>query len=335
MKGPNPFVPWEEDPDRIYGRKEETRIFNSFSNAASSKQGGGMVVVGGPGLGKTFLLRHFRHQAEKNGLLAPYVKAERREDIRSVVGKIHYELSLLPGYTVKKAPKTFDGVAEIAESFGRFGVIFFIDDLDNMKRADEALSRISRTLRSGWGRRRVSFLMSSTRVFRIKSEIISTLALRPLDEHDARELVEKALKKGPPRMGEECLHSIMTDSGGNPRIFKSICRHVYDRLRDTEKVISKGHYLAYSPYIMSMLSREWFGGMYQETPEAERQILRVLAKSNGEMHVSDMARKLGKPLGPVTALTRRLLDRGQIVKVGRGKYRIFAKLYAKYVVQRS
>ena len=335
MKGPNPFVPWEEDPANIYGRKEETRIFNSFVNATSSKQGGGMLIIGGPGLGKTSLMRHFRHHAEKNGVLAPYVKVERGEDTEAVAGKIYNELSLLPGFKGKTARKTFKGLVELTERLSRFGIIFFIDDIDNMKKADEVLLKIVRTIGSGWGGRRAAFVVSSTKEFRITSEMVSILRLKPLDEHDARELVTKALKKGPPKMGEECLHSVMAGSSGNPRIFKSICRYIYDRLREDEKVISKGHYLAYLPHIMSMLSREWFGGMYQETPEAERQILRVLAKSDEGMHVSDIAKKLKKPLGPVTALTRRLLDRGQIVRLDRGKYRIFARLYARYVIQRS
>lgn len=335
MKGPNPFLPWEEDLSRIYGRKEETRIFNSFVNAASSKQGGGMLVVGGPGLGKTFLMRYFGQQAEKNGLLAPYVKAEKGEDSYAVVAKLYQELMLLPGFKKGKAPKTFRGLVEQTEKPGRFGTVFLIDDIDNMRKADEAVSGILRTLKSAWGKKKAAFVMSSTKEFKVKSELLSILKLKPFDEHDARELVTKALEKGPPKMGEECLHSIMAGSSGNPRIFKTICRHIYDRLRDNEKVISKGHYLAYLPHIMSMLSREWFGGMYQETPETERHILRVLAKSDEGMHVSDIAKKLGKPLGPVTALTKRLLDRGQIVRLDRGKYRIFAKLYAKYVTQRG
>ena len=335
MKGPNPFVPWEEGLGSIYGRKEETRIFNSFANAASSKQGAGMLIIGGPGLGKTFLMNHFRHRAEKNGLLAPYVKVEKGEDAKAVVGKIHHELSLLPGFKGGPAPKTFKGLIEKTERFGKFGTVFFIDDVDHMKKVDEAVSKIVRTLKSGWGKKKAGFVLSSTREFRITYELMGIMRLKPFDEHDARELVEKALKKGPPKMGEECLHSIMAGSNGNPRLFKTICRHIYDRLRDNEKVMTKGHYLAYLPHIMSMLSREWFGGMYQETPEAERQILRVLAKSDEGMHVSDIAKKLGKPMGPVTALTRRLLDRGQIVRLDRGKYRIFAKLYAKYIVQRS
>ncbi len=335
MKGPNPFVPWEEDQESIYGRKEETRIFNSFVNAVSSKQGSGLLIIGGPGVGKTSLMRHFRHQAEKNGLLAPYVKVEKGEDGEAVAGKISHELSLLPGFKGKAAPKTFRGLVDRAEKAGRFGAVFFIDDIDRMRRAEEALSEIVRTLKSGWNSKKAGFVMGSTKEFKVPSEMVGIMRLKPLDEHDARELITKALKKGPPKMGEECLHSIMAGSGGNPKILKSICRNIYGRLRDEEKVISKGHYLAYLPHTMSMLSREWFGRMYQETPEAERKILRILAKNEEGMHVSDIAKDLGRPLGPVTALTRRLLDRGQIVRLDRGKYRIFARLYAKYIIQRG
>jgi hypothetical protein len=166
-------------------------------------------------------------------------------------------------------------------------------------------------------------------------ENANLLELRTLDSHEAGEMVERALGKGPPKMGEECMNSIMADTQGNPRLFKTVCRLVYERLRDNERVISKGHYLAYLPYIMSMLGREWFGRLYQETPASERAILAVLAKNEDGMHVSDIAKTLKKPLGPTTALMKRLLDSGQVVKLDRGKYRIFARLYAKYVSQRG
>jgi hypothetical protein len=302
IKGPNPFLPWEEDPKSIFGRKEEIRIFSSFANATGSKQSSGLLVSGGPGLGKTLLLRRFAYEAQKNGMLAPLVKVEKGEGEEAVVADISHELSVLSGAKDKK-PGTFMELVEGTTKFGRFGAVIFIDDADQMKKADEALGRIAEAVKAAWGRKRVSFALSSTREFKTP-EMFSLMRLGPFDEHDAKELVSKALGKGPPKMGEECLHSIMAGSRGNPRIFKSICRHIYDRIRDDEKVISKGHYLAYLPHIISMLSREWFGGMYQETPEAERKILQVLAKSDEGMHVSDIAKALRKPLGPITALTK-------------------------------
>jgi hypothetical protein len=210
-----------------------------------------------------------------------------------------------------------------------------MDDIDGMKKADEALAEIPGILKTIWKRKALSFVVSATREFRIRADVVSNMVLKPFSEHDARELVEKALKEKKLKMGEECFRSIMADTYGNQKLFKSVCRYIFERLRDDEKVMTKGHYLAYLPYIMSMLSRESFGRMYQETPPAEREILLELAEEDKGMHVSDVAEGLGKPLGPVTALTKRLLDRGQIVRIERGKYRVFSKLYARYILQRG
>jgi Cdc6-like AAA superfamily ATPase len=338
MKGPNPFAPWLESPEDISGKKDESRIFNAFANGTSSRQAGVMVVTGGSGAGKSALMQYLRHEAEKAGLVCPYVQAEKGEDEKALVEKIYAEITTLSETKRREGfPRDLPGLVSWCEKAVKlaFGAIIFIDDLDRMRKAESVVKRIAGIAKSGWGKRKISFVLSSTREFGVKSDLFTYVKLRPFDEHDMRELLDKALKKGPPKMGDECVGSIMADSGGNPRLVTTVCRIIYERLRDTEKVITKGHYLAYLPQIMSALSREWFGGMYQETPEAERAILQVLARNEEGMHVSDIAKALNKDLGPVTALTKRLLERGQIVRVDRGKYRMFSKLYGKYVVSRS
>ncbi len=338
MKGPNPFAQWESDASDICGRKDESRIFNGFADSAASGQGGILEVFGGPGSGKTTMLRHFQAEAERAGMMAVFVNAESGEDVKALADKAYREVpGPEPGRQRGAAPGGFERlVAAIGKAGkGAFGAIIFIDNLDRMRKAPEALAELARLAKSGWGKRKVGFVVSMTAVMGTGSEVETAMVLKPFEEHEARELVERALGKGPLKMGDECLGSILADSGGNPKLIKSVCRHIYEKLRDNEKMITKGHYLGYLQYIMGMLSREWFGAMYQGTPASERQILHELSRSEEGMHVSDVATKLGKPLGPVTALTRRLLDSGQIVKVDRGKYRIFSKLYARYVSQRS
>ncbi len=322
MKGPNPFNIYEIDPDNIVGRKEEIRVFNSFIKAAAGNQPGMLLVRGVPGIGKSTMLRYFSHLARKEGLVAPYIKIEKGETMEALVDKLFQETRAIPKLELGSAPRTLPELLSMLNNEKYFGSILFIDDIDRMKKSSEAIEEIKN---AGV----VSFVLSSTRDVKIDRKMV----LMPFEEHEARELVEKALGKSP-RMGEECFNSIMNDSDGNPRIFKTVCHHIYDRLRDNEKIISKGHYLAYLPHIMNMLGREWFGWMYQNTPKSEKEILEVIAK-NDEMHVSEIARELSKSMGPVTALVKRLLERGQIVKVDRGRYRIFAKLYGKYVISRS
>lgn len=293
-------------------------------------------MTGAPGIGKTALLRHFRNTAEKSGMLAPYVRVEKGEGLAEVLDKLCQEMTAEGAK--KAAADTMDKlllVVEKAQAGTGFGAVIFIDDMDRMRKADDALSAIGLAVKASWGKKSVSFVVSSTKELKLGPEMATVMALKPFNEQEAREFVEKALGKGPPKMGEECLTSILVDSGGNPRLLKSASRHIYDRLKDTEKVITKGHYLGYMPYVMSMLSREWFGGMYQETPAAEKAILKAMASAEDGMHVSDIAKKIGKPLGPVTALTKRLLDSGQIIRMDRGKYKVFARLYARYVTQRG
>jgi hypothetical protein len=331
IKGPNPFALWEDDPENISGRKDESRIFNGFVQSVLSRQGAVLAVIGGPGLGKTMLLLHLRHEAEKAGLLCPFVKVERGEGEKDILGKISQDAMLL-----KSEEKLDPLVKALEKAAGKnhFGLMIFIDDIDRGRKSAEIVKDIVSQARSGWGKRAVGFVIGSSGEMGNESDLISHMRLRPFDEHDSREFMEKALKKGPPKMGEECLHSLLSDTGGNPKLLKIVCRIIYEKIRDNEKVISKGHYLGYLPQIMSSLSREWFGRLYQETPQAEKGILRVLAENEEGMHVSDVAKKLAKPLGPVTSLTMRLLESGQIVKIDRGKYRVFSKLYARYVRQR-
>jgi len=284
------------------------------------------------------MMRLFQAEAEKAGMLGLSVKAEKGESEADIAGKVYQEMALSPDFRREgAAPKNF---RELIDSAGKaakkkFGAVIFIDDADRMRNAGRAIASIESALKAAWGRRKVGFAVSSTSGFAGHPEIVKDIALGPFAEFEAREMVEHALKKGPPKMGEECLQSILSDSGGNPRLIKTVCYIIYDKLRENEKIISKGHYLAYLPQIMSSLSREWFGRLYRDIPPGERAILHILAKEETGMHVSDIAKKARKKLGPVTALTKRLLDRGQITRIGRGKYRIFSKLYMRYVSQRE
>jgi hypothetical protein len=335
MKGPNPFAAVETGTDALQGRKEEFRIFKSIMDGTGSRQSVLLLVQGGPGSGKSSLLFAFKEEAERAGLLAPFSKAERGEGAGDIIDKLFQDAALLSGAPAKASPKDYPELIRAIEGMAHkrhFGAILFLDDMDSMMKMEDQLALIMKNV----GKSKVSFVVSATREPKIELlPSAKVMAIKPLDPHEAGEMVEKALKKGPPKMGEECMNSMMADTDGNPRLLRTVCRLVYERIRDNERVITKGHYLAYLPYIMSMLSREWFGRMYQETPPGERAILHALASSEDGMHVSDVARKIGKPMGPTTALMKRLLDSGQVVKIDRGKYRVFARLYAKYVGQRG
>ncbi|MFH1394162.1 MAG: ATP-binding protein [Candidatus Micrarchaeota archaeon] len=353
MKGTNPFPLWGETPQSIIGRNNEIDIFNSYLNAVSSGTPVLVLSTGGPGSGKTLLFRRLRRESIKEGLASPYIKIERGESESDLVNKLHQEMigfletqegeRARPGrYSAsinalrKRSAGTLEGFSRAAASdLGgvMHGIMFFIDDFDNLRKSEDEFQKIASIVSRG--KLPVGFALSSTRDYGGSDPVIRRFALSAFTEHDVLELVDKALGKGPPKMGEQCLKSIMADSGGNPRLVKTSCWMLYERLKETDKIITKGHYLAALPALTSMLGREWFGPMYSRTPESERKILKVLAREGKQMHISDVATAMGKPLGPTTALAKRLLDRGQILRMDRGVYLLFSRLYGRYVLSMS
>ncbi len=347
MPKPNPFPLWGENPESMTGRSEETGLFKTYLKSIIGSNGIVIEITGAPGTGKTLLMRMLRRIAAKERFICPYIKAEKNERIESLVSKLKMEtIGFLHTREYESTrPEPFANAAEhieesdvdsvedmrsaaITTTDGLSGTLFFIDDIEKTKKPEFFMKKIARMLEEGMPG--IGFVISSGISISDESSI-KKFALGPLSRHDVEEFISKSIGKGPPKIGEKCMESIMTDSGGNPRLVRTILWLLFERLKDTDKIITKRHYLAALPVLTGMLGREWFGRMYNSTPSAERDILKVLAMREKQVHVSEVSDLIGRPMGQTTALIGRLLQRGQIVRPGRGAYAVFAPLYGRYV----
>jgi hypothetical protein len=342
MKGANPFMLWANN-SFINGRKTELAEFKSYLNAIVSGQSQGIMITGIPGIGKSTLLRHFRDDTEKAKMLAVYVKAGKGERMMSFAGKLAHEsvsmiAGMAPELTGRELLPKLKTLGEITDGIERAikgkqeGVLFFFDDVDLLKEQRELAGKVSQLLAK---KRRVGVILAGTNSIDPLPEKTRIMKLGSFEEHDVQEFVKEALKKGPPDMGDACMKTILTDSEGNPRIVATMCRVIYDRMKENEKRITRGHYLAFFPAIMSMLAGEFFSPLYESIPEAERVVLAAFAKEGRTMHISDIAKRVRKRLGVVTTLAMRLVKRGALVRVERGQYRVFTKLFGRYVIERT
>ncbi len=349
MKGANPFTPWGAGPREFTGRKPEIEMYGSFLKAIGGNRPEVLLVSGAPGGGKSALLRRLSQESAKAGVLAPLVSAGDGERFPSLLSKLSSELL---AYAKEKAGggalsdrmlsglKSAAGGEDMLLSFARMalrhaeGMVLLVDDADRLGKPDELSAFVARIMKAATAERlKFGFLLSFSEGFRGFNAMGRGMRLGPFEEHDLREMVDNALKKGPPKMGEECFRTIISESGGNPLVARTICWVIYDRLPDNEKVITQRHYLTYYPAVMSTLSREFFDRLYLELPASEREVLRAFASAGKPAYISDVARALGKR--HATTLALRLLERGQLVRVDRGLYRVFTKLYGRYVLQRG
>lgn len=347
MKGDNPFVVWGEDPQNISGRKKEIKLFNTYLNAVLSRQPVGIAVTGGPGSGKSIFLERLKDEAEKKGFFCVVAKTAKNESAKSLLGRMGagsraVASAFVAERKLKKSAYDKLGKASWKDAASFFlalnktvcppfyGIIIFADDVDNTK------TDIPGFLREGVKKaaRKGSFSAVVSSKSRIRDDFFRELELGPFSIEDAEGLVGSAVGKTIPRFGSGCISTIHLETGGNPYLFKLVCWYLYEKLKGKQKVITKGHYLAYLPAIVGFLAAEVFEKMYSGIPEGEREVLRFLAKKEAA-NVSDIAKGMKKRLGAVTSLIMRLMEKGHIVKISRGRYSVYSRIYARYVLSIS
>ncbi len=347
MKAPNPFAPWDEST--IIGRKEQFKAFEDYLERVTSGDSRILLLRGTPGSGKGMIMRHFQTEALKRKLFAPYIKASRNEKMDRITKELFQELEseimdkvdsgLMPeGRANAFIRQSRTGtlrmlINNLWRTLGRTfpGILFFIDDFDNVRKNEEMLRHVSNIAAE---KRNIGFVFSTTGKFRHLPENVQEMDLGPLEEYEFRDYLAKVLKKEP-RMGDECTKSVYKDSGGNPKLIKQVCWILYDKLKEEEKIISKAHYSTNMRNMMSFLSRDWFGKLYASASAQEKIVLKILARANKPLSVKETARQLNKPMGPVATLLLRLEAKGHIVKIKRGNYQIFSGLYAKFIKERG
>jgi len=349
MRGPNPFDQWGSVGGFV-GRKEEIEELKRFLGHVAQGKPFALLFNGLPGSGKSTLLHMVQLESGHAKFFAPVVGVTDGERFETLLTKISAELQT---YSEEKSAEKTMAISErvVASlrsadkadfpfSFARIiarhteGLIIMIDDANRLRDPERLGEFVAGALRKAEQHKiKLGFVITCTTPVLGLDRVAKVMSIHPLQEHDLRELISFSLKKGPPKMGEECIRSIVDDSQGSPLIAQVICRIIYEKISDKERIITKGHYLAYLPAIMSTLGREFFDRLYGDLPNSERGVLKAFAEEGKPAYISDIARKIGKR--HATTLALRLTERGQLTRVDRGLYKVFTKLYGRYVMERG
>ncbi len=251
-----------------------------------------IAIIGAKGIGKTTLIKKFREMAEKDRLITA----------------IYYT-----GYTGKKNQVTADN-----ENAG----MLFIEDVDKNPDVLENLEKLEKTNKT--------IVVSSTSEKWINKDIFQIMKLRPLNDFEIKEFVEEKLKDKGIKIAGGALEMIIEQTEGHPFVLLLVLWNLYDKLPENERIISKAHYIAALQSTLELLGHKFFDDLYFDCSDGERMVLKAVIKSSGGTPI-EISEMIKKPLNTITTLLLRLVDKGNLVKISRGKYRIFNRLYGKYV----
>ncbi len=261
-----------------------------FNSYINSELGQHIAVIGSKGIGKTALLKKFRQIADKNKLSTVTIYLNKKTDDSEIARKT----------------KGIDSV--------------FLEDLDKDEKIVESVEKIKSRI----------VVVSSISDKKISKENFIIMKLKPLNEIEIKEFIEEKLKDKEIKVASGCLELIVEETEGHPFVLLLVLWNLYDKLKESEKIATRGHYLNCFSSTIELLSYNFFDDLYNELSDGEKAVLKAVVKSK-EGTPREIADICGKPLNTVTTLLLRLVESGNLIKISRGKYRIFNRLYGKYV----
>ncbi len=182
---------------------------------------------------------------------------------------------------------------------------------------------------------KLAFPDQMTEKFSPLARFFHPTALHNFSKQESFALVKTKLGQTSAKAEEKLLDKIHEESEGHPYVLVAIAYVLYENLPQGDNALTMKLYEAIKPKITTYLNSDYFGVMYKKLRPAGRAILRQLAKLGGEATFSQILKSLKKTSGAVSPVLPELLERGSLVKLERGKYKIFHSLYKEYLLTQT
>lgn len=221
------------------------------------------------------------------------------------------------------------------------GVVILIDEAEIIESVTGALMFL-REVFSRLGEEKSSYMLvlsgklafpdQMTEKFSPLARFFHPVPLYNFSKQEADLLLRTKLKQTKIKPTEDFLQRIYEESEGHPYVLVAIAFVIYDNLPEKNSAITLEHYQAIKPKITSYLNADYFGVMYRKLSPTARLILQQIAKLDGETTFSELSENLKKSKGAISPILPKLVEQGSLVKLERGRYKIFHTLYKEYLL---
>ncbi len=221
------------------------------------------------------------------------------------------------------------------------GVVIMIDEAEIIEVVPGALMFL-REVFSRLGEQRSPFMLvvsgklafpdKMSEKFSPLARFFHPIALHNFSKEESSLLLKTKLKLTGVVLSQDVLAKIFEESEGHPYVLVAIAYVLYENLPEGDSTITLKHYEAIRPKITSYLNADYFGVMYKGLSPTGRIIMKNIAKLGGEATFSSLIQSIGKSKGTISPVIPELVERGSLIKLDRGKYRIFHSRYKEYLL---
>ncbi|MFH1246822.1 MAG: BREX system ATP-binding domain-containing protein [Candidatus Micrarchaeota archaeon] len=155
--------------------------------------------------------------------------------------------------------------------------------------------------------------------------------LENFSQIEANYFIEKKLKPLGISIDENALKKIYNLTEGHPYVLTAYMNAVYDKLQGEEEKITEAHLKATDVEFVSTILAPFFSRFYDQAGKTSKEILSLMSTQKGESTISEMCKHLKKENNELSPHLAKLVQDGAIIRVDRGKYKLFHGLLATYI----
>jgi len=120
-------------------------------------------------------------------------------------------------------------------------------------------------------------------------------------------------------------------TAGHPFVLSAYLATAYTKMKSDEKELKKEHFDAADIEFVKRVLYPFFSRFYDQAGKRSRNILDAIAKKNGEISLSELSTILQKEYNKLSPYLAKLVQDGAVIRIDRGKYKLFHKLLASYI----
>ncbi|MBI5636084.1 ATP-binding protein [Candidatus Micrarchaeota archaeon] len=159
-------------------------------------------------------------------------------------------------------------------------------------------------------------------------------ALVNFTKEESELFVEKKLRQVKMRISKGAFSKAYATTEGHPFVLVAYLSAAYSKLQAGETELDEIHFKAADVEFVSIILSPFFARFYDQAGKASKDILAAMAeKESGEISLMELTDALGKENNELSPHLAKLVQDGSILRIDRGRYKLFHHLLGQYVRQ--
>lgn len=160
--------------------------------------------------------------------------------------------------------------------------------------------------------------------------------LENFSREEANAFITKKLKQAGVEIEQATFEKAYNVTEGHPFVLTAYMNSAYSRLLPRQTRLTRAHFEATDVDFVRADLAPFFARFYDQAGRTSRKILSIMAEvPKGEISFSELAKKLELGMNELSPHLGKLVQDGSIIRIDRGKYKLFHHLLGEYVMNRQ